>query len=294
MSKILANKVAVITGGSRGFGLAVARAYIQEGASVLVASRSQKSVDLAVDQLRKLGGRAEGATCDVSQRHQVHNLAIFALQTFGHFDVWVNNAGLSAPYGPTVMIDPDEFVRVVNTNILGTYYGSIYAMRHFLDRDQGKLINVLGRGHRQPAPLQNAYGSSKAWINQFTLALAAEYRHSGIGIFAFNPGMMETDLLEKVEVLEGYEERLKIFETIRHMWSNQPEVPAQKAVWLASSATDGKTGLKVNVLNPVRLLSGVIREGLRRLLGRPGPSLTTEITSVPAQLPNLNSDQGAA
>jgi glucose 1-dehydrogenase len=283
---ILADKVAVITGGTRGLGLAIARAYGQEGARVVIASRSAEAVERAVALLKEEGTQASGQPCDVSDLSQVQALADHALTAFGRFDVWVNNAGIAGPYGPTVHIWPKHFERVIQTNILGVYYGSLVAMRHFLPRGSGKLINVLGRGARQPVPLQNAYAASKAWARNFTLALADEYKDGGVGVYAFRPGMVDTDMLRKVEAVTGYQERVKALETVMRLWATPPEVPARKAVWLASAATDGRTGLEVNLLGAAGLVGGVIREGIRRLLRRPAPPIELEITTVePALTP---------
>ena len=285
MQKILENKIAVVTGGTRGLGLAIAKAYAQAGASVVIASRSQTSVDQALKILHAQSAKASGIICDMGEREQVEALADHAISSFGHFDIWVNNAGIAGPYGPTVHINPDEFVSVIKTNILGVYYGSIYAMRHFLPNSGGKLINMLGRGDRKPVAMQNAYTASKAWVRSFTLALAEEYKTSGVGIFAYNPGLMETDLMEKIEAVEGYEDRLKPLGMVMRMWANPPEVPAQKAVWLASSETDGRTGLVINELNFARIISGLVREGIRRLTGQPEPKRSFEVESVPPEIP---------
>jgi glucose 1-dehydrogenase len=285
MDRILENKVAVITGGTRGLGLAIAKAYGQAGASVVIASRSQLSVERALGILRGQGVQASGITCDVGEREQVKALAEHASSTFGHFDIWVNNAGMTPPYGPTIHINPEDFVRVIKTNILGVYFGSIYAMRHFLPDSGGKLINILGRGDRKPVAMQNGYTASKAWVRSFTLALAEEYKDSGVGVFAYNPGLMETDLMEKIEAVEGYEQRLKPLEMVMRMWANPPDVPAQKAVWLASSKTDGRTGLVINELNMRKLISGLLQEGFRRVTGSQSPESRFEIESVPPEIP---------
>ncbi len=285
MSKVLENKVAVVTGGTRGLGLAIAKAYSQAGAAVIIASRSQKSVDQALGILQADGAQAGGMACDVGERDQVQALAEYAVSTFGHFDIWVNNAGSAGPYGPTVHIDPDDFVRVIKTNILGAYFGSIYAMRHFLPKSSGKLINILGRGDTKPVAMQNAYTASKAWVRSFTVALAEEYKNSAVGIYAFNPGLMETAMMEKIEAVEGYEQRLKPLATVMRMWANPPEVPAQKAVWLASSETDGRTGLVINELNLLRILRGLVQEGIRRVSGQPAPESSFQVKSVPPEIP---------
>jgi glucose 1-dehydrogenase len=160
-----------------------------------------------------------------------------------------------------------------------------------LPRCSGKLINLLGRGTRRPVPFGNPYGSSKAWVRNFTLALAKEYKHSGVGVFAFNPGLVDTDLLRNVKVVAGYEARVKPLETIVRFWAKPPEVPAARAVWLASSATDGRTGLEINVLGPTALVKGVLREGLRRLTRRPDPTIELNVSSVPAAYDPIHQDE---
>jgi glucose 1-dehydrogenase len=279
--RTLEGKVAVVTGGTRGFGLAIASALADAGAAVMVASRSQPSVDDAVSRLRAQGHRSSGLIVDVSDILQVQALADRTLQEFGQFDIWVNNAGTAGPYGPTVDLTPEAFCTVIETNILGVYNGSRTAMRHFLAQRSGKLINILGAGSDRPVPNQNAYGSSKMWVRTFTLALAKENQGSGVGVFAFHPGMMLTDLLTDVEVVAGLEERMRVFPTIVRMWARPPEQPAQKVVWVASSATDGQTGRVIHYSNLAMMLGGALREGVRALLKRPAPPLDMRTKSVP-------------
>jgi glucose 1-dehydrogenase len=281
---LLSGRVAVITGGTRGLGYAIACAYAEAGASVVVGSRSADSVDKAIERLRQMGPAASGIPVDMADLSQARQLADHTLETFGHFDVWVNNAGVSSAYGPSIDIPPKNFLRTLNTNILGVYHGSAVAMQHFLSRGRGKLINLLGVGARGPVPLQNAYASSKAWVRSFTLALAREYRDSGVGVFAFQPGMVHTELLTNLEVVEGYEPRLKVFPTIIRLLANPPELAARKALWLASPATDGRTGLEVRAAGSLGMLRGVLREIGRRILRRPAPEVMLQIKSIPSAL----------
>ena len=281
----LDNKTVVITGGTRGFGLAMAQACAQAGAKLVICSRSREAVEQAVDHLRELGAQAGGIACDVSDLEQVQALAEYATKVFGGFDVWINNAGISPPYGPTIHVQPEDFVRTTQINLLGTYYGSLVAMRAFLKRGHGKLINILGVGDRKPQPMQNAYASSKAWILNFTKALAEEYNDSGVGVFALNPGMMDTDMLLDVEVVQGYEKRLDVLDTVMRVLSQQPEIPAQKAVWLASKKTDGRTGLVVRELTTLKMIRGALGELARRLSHRPGRPIDIHISPIEAAFP---------
>jgi glucose 1-dehydrogenase len=280
MSGILKDKVAVITGGSRGLGLAIALAYAREGAKIVVASRTQRSVDSAVELLRQAGAQATGLTCDVADITQVEALAEQARHKFGHIDIWVNNAGLSAPYGPTAHIPSQDIINVINTNIIGTYNGSVVAVRYFISQGHGKLINLLGRGDSGSVTYQNAYSSSKVWVRNFTKALAQEYKDSGIEIFGFNPGLVKTEMLSQVNALAGFEKRMNPLRFVTLLWGNEAEVPAQKALWLASSATDGKTSQMVTVLTTSFMLKRVLITSLRWLLRQPHEMANLNISTV--------------
>jgi glucose 1-dehydrogenase len=279
---ILEGKVAVVTGGTRGLGLAIAKAFANEGAAVVVASRSGQAVQDTVAALRGSEAQADGLATDVAKPAQVEALARHARLSFGRFDIWVNNAGVAGPYGPTMGLAPDAFHQVIQTNIAGTYNGARTAMSHFLTQGSGKLINLMGHGYKNPVPYQNAYSSSKAWCRSFTLALAEETKDSGVGVFAFNPGMVLTDLLTDIEVIEGSETRLSRFPSVLRMWAKPPEVAARKAAWLASSASDGKTGLVVNLFSPWKMMGGAAREGLNSLLKRPAVPIDLKLRTIPS------------
>jgi glucose 1-dehydrogenase len=282
----LQDKVIVITGSTRGLGLTIAHACAAEGAQVVVSSRSPEAVDRVVGELRASGRTATGMPCDVSDLAQVEALAAHAVESFERFDVWINNAGYAAPFGPSAHVPPQLFMRSVQTNIVGTYHGSIVALRAFLPQRRGKLINVLGRGSDgKPAAMQNAYAATKSWERVFTAAMAQEYKDSGVGIFAINPGMMSTEMLTDLTAVSGYESRLQAMPTIIRMWAKPPERPARKIVWLASSATDGKTGLEINEMTRGLMLSGALREGLRRLTRQPAAPIDMHVATVAAAIP---------
>lgn len=278
---ILDGRTAVVTGSTRGLGLAIARAYAREGADVVLCGRSQVALTHAVLEIKQRGQRASGIVADVGDLADVKRVAEHAVQTFGKIDIWVNNAGVAGVFGPTAALEPAIVERGVGTNILGVYYGSIVAIQQFQAQNTGgKLINMLGRGDRKPVPLQNAYAPTKAWVRSFSSALAKEYAGTGIGVYMLNPGLMDTDLMRQITVIRGFEERVKPLATVMQLWANPPAVPAEKAVWLASSATDGKTGVEKHVLTTAHLAGGLLRDAAQRLLRRPAPEVTLDIRSV--------------
>jgi len=277
----LDGKVAVITGSTRGIGLGIAEAYARAGAAVVIASRSQAAVEETVKHLQEAGGKAAGLACDVSVQSQVQALAEFAVKTFGKVDVWFNNAGLETAYGPTMSYSSEDFSRVVQTNIMGVYYGSQAALKLFLPQHSGKLINMVGRGYKGPVPYQNAYAASKAWVLSFTSSLAQEYAESGVSIFNFSPGLVITDMLTQFDIIEGYQHRLKNFPAVVRILGRTPDYPARKAVWAASRATDGKTGLLINSFTFQTVVAGAWKEGLRLLFHRPAEKIDIHMHSIP-------------
>ncbi len=285
----LEGKVAVITGSSRGFGFAMAQAFTREGASVVVSARSEPVVRQAIETLSGAGAHVSGMVADVGDLAQTQALAAHARQVFGHIDIWVNNAGASGPYGPTAALAPDRFERVIHTNILGVYHGSIVAIHTFQAQGGGgKLLNILGRGDDGKTPrYQNAYAPTKAWARAFTRGLASEYKDSGIGIYALNPGLMDTEFLRNAEAVAGYEDRLAPLSAVIRLWVNPPSVPAEEALPLVSAATDGKTGIERKVIGPRLLIGGLLKEGARILLRRPAPDTSLAITTIPAYTMSL-------
>ncbi len=285
---VLSGQVAVVTGATKGLGLAIAREFLNSGASVMIASRREAAVNETVASLGAACGDLARVRCmaaDVADLAQVEALGKAANGWHGHLDVWVNNAGITAPYGPSMALHPHAFTGVVHTNVLGTYHGSLVALRYLVPRGQGRLINILGRGDRQVVPYLATYGASKAWVRAFTLALASEYRATGVGIHAFNPGLMRTDFMTETEAITGFGSKLRALRVVLRLIGTDPEVPARTVVWLASRATEGKTGLEKAVFGRLGLMGHSAREGIAWLRGKVGP-VELKIREVPASGPS--------
>jgi NAD(P)-dependent dehydrogenase (short-subunit alcohol dehydrogenase family) len=280
----LSGKVAVITGGSRGLGFAIAMELARSGASVVIGSRNASSVAQAVDMIRRQGYSAAGLPGDVSNQNYHQSLSAFALKEFGHLDIWINNAGAAGPYGPTLEVPVADYLNVLSTNINGVYFGSLAAMDIFTKQHNGKLINILGRGWNGPVAYQNAYAPTKVWIKNFTLALADEYKTSGVGVFSINPGMILTDLLTRVQVITGHEEKLKVFPMVIRILANTADVPAKKVVWIASDATNGKTRKVYQVTNTGHMLKNGLKVLFSKLIRKPLSTIGLQMESIPGRL----------
>lgn len=231
---MLAGRVAVVTGSSRGLGFAMARVLGHHGASVVLASRSDADVAAAVERLRTEGIEASGRRCDMAELADVEALREEAL-AHGTLDIWVNNAGTSGVYGPTASTPVEDFATVVRTNILGTFHGSRVALPVFLGQGHGDLVNVYGQGDEGPVALQNAYASSKRWVRQFTETLRAETKDSSVRVHGMNPGLVITDMLGSVTSQAGYEQRLGGLQVVVGLWGQTPEVAAQPLLRLVTS-----------------------------------------------------------
>lgn len=268
---VLSGRVAVITGSSRGLGFAMARLLGRRGATVVLASRSDTAVTTAVDCLREEGVTAYGRRCDVGVLTDVEALRDEACR-YGMLDIWVNNAGAPGVFGPTASTPVDDFTRVVQTNILGTFHGSRVALPVFLAQGHGDLVNVYGHGDQGPVVLQNAYASSKRWVRQFTGTLRAETKGAGVRVHGLNPGLVTTDLLGRVTTQPGYERRLGGLPIVVALWGQTPEHAARPLLDLVTSDT-----AEFRDLTKATMLT----RGVRNLLGgrlRRGRRMPLEIT----------------
>ena len=182
--KKLNDQVMVVTGASSGIGLATARAAAKGGAKLVLAARNGDALRELADEIARAGGEAFAYEADVGDEAAVAHLARAAVERFGRFDTWVNNAGTSV-YGEMTEIATDDHRRVFETNFWGTVYGSLEAARHFRGRAGrygGALINVGSILSDRAIPIQGMYCASKHAVKGFTDSLRMELELAGVPV----------------------------------------------------------------------------------------------------------------
>jgi 3-oxoacyl-[acyl-carrier protein] reductase len=184
-------KVAIVTGGSRGIGLAIARALVGRGASVVVTGTGEATVGAAA---RQLGERALGLRADVRKYDEVERLMTAAVERFGGIDALVNNAGVGV-FEPVSTMSLESWQRVFDTNLTGVFHCVRAALPHLRARQGGWIINISSLASTNPFPNAAAYCASKAALNAFTESLMQEVRHDGIRVASVLPGSVRTGFM---------------------------------------------------------------------------------------------------
>ncbi len=189
----------VVTGGSRGFGYALAQAFLEQGRDVLLCGRDAVRIESAVSCLSTppdARGRVAGVTCDVRDKAAAQAVWDEAAARFGGVDIWVNNAGVRQSGEALWELDEEDVEQVVRTNLLGVIFGSQIAMTGMLRQGGGQIFNVEGfGGNGMLRRGLNLYGTSKRAVAHFTRALAREAVGTPVRVGLLRPGMMVTDLL---------------------------------------------------------------------------------------------------
>lgn len=265
----LRGKAAVITGGTRGIGRAIAERYGKAGARVFVASSQADAVERATAELRAQGVACAGAACDVSDIDQVQALLRRAVDAFGQVDIWVNNAAVSGPFGPTAEVPPAEWRRVIEVNLFGCYNGCATVLPHMLARRGGKIINVSGGGAVRAQRFLSAYSTSKAAIVRLTEGLARDYKdHPYLTFNVLTPGMVPTDMMNNFRTVGEGAELIRGLPRIMGIFGTTAEETADMALHMASSATDGVSGKVFELMPRRRVLWRLATAALRgRLAG---------------------------
>ena len=206
--KKLRDQVMVFTGASSGIGLVTARMAAGRGARLVLAARSEQELRRLAEEINARGGRAVPVVADVGREEDVRRIAETAVQRFGGFDTWVNNAGVSI-FGRLEEVPTEDLRRLFETNFWGVVYGSLAAVRHLKQRG-GALINVGSVASDRAFPLQGMYSASKHAVKGFTDALRMELEKEGapVSVTLIKPAGIATPLGRHAGTYLGVEPNL--------------------------------------------------------------------------------------
>ena len=238
----LKDKVAIVTGASRGIGEAIARKFCQEGASVMLCSRSAESVAAIAEALSSDGGDAKSTQANISNKTDVEALVDLTLEEFGSVDILVNNAGITRDTLFMRMKDED-WDAVIQTNLTGTAYCMRAVTRPMMRQRGGRIINISSVIGIVGNAGQANYAASKAGIIGLTKSVAKEVGSRGITVNAITPGFITTDMTEKISEAD----QQKMLGMIPAASFGTPEDVAETALFLASDAARYITGQAIQV-----------------------------------------------
>ena len=235
----LSDKVAVITGGSRGLGAAMARAFAAHGANVVIASRKLENCEaLASDIESESGQTCIGAAYHAGNWEDGESLMGLVAERFGRIDVLVNNAGMSPLYESLAEVSEDLYDKVLNVNLRGPFRLSALAGRMMADQEGGSIINVSSVAAVRPAPTELPYGMAKAGVHALTLGLARAYAPK-VRVNCIMPGPFLTDI-SKAWDMEAFEKNARV--NIPLGRGGEPEEVVGAALYFASDASSYTTG----------------------------------------------------
>ena len=188
----LEGKISIITGGGTGIGLGIARAFVKEGAKVVLAARNLPRLEEAANELQGLGGTVEVVPTDVTQEAEVQSLFSKTMDTFGRLDIQVNNSG-AFDGGPIDEITLETWNKVIGVNLTGVFLCTREAMRIMKTQKGGRIINIGSISSRMPRMNSAPYTSSKHAVTGLTKSTALEGRPYGISAGALHPGNVEVE-----------------------------------------------------------------------------------------------------
>ncbi len=234
----LAGKVAIVTGGSRGIGRAIALAFAREGARVAVVSRTESNCDKVVAEIVQLGGTAISIGADIASETDMARMAAHTKAKCQRIDILVNCAAVNLPYKTVTELTLAEWNWVLGVNLTGTFLACRAVAPHMTAQGSGKIINIASLGGRVGAAGRSPYRASKAALLNFTECLAAELKTSGIDVNAICPGAVATEMLHDITGGKMPPDAMP------------PEDIAAVAVFLASDESRAVTGSTIEAYGP--------------------------------------------
>jgi 3-oxoacyl-[acyl-carrier protein] reductase len=244
------DKVAIITGASRGLGKAMALTLAREGANIAIWEIEMEGAEQTAKEVRKLGRKAFSQSVDITDSSQVNAAGEKVIQEFGKVDILVNNAGLVSP-APTILELPDErWLKEINVDLTGTFYCTKAVLNHMIEQRSGKIINIASLAGELGRPITSAsYSSAKAGVLGLTMSVAMSVAKYGINVNAICPGIIITEIHESY----SEEQLVKLQADIPFNRGGvegvhgRPQDVADAALFLASNESDYITGTRIRV-----------------------------------------------
>lgn len=253
MSSVVANKNILITGASRGLGLAIAQAMWREGANLFLVARSGDKLSQLRDELvvtAKKNQKVEIVAADLAEPQVISHIMAEVGKHHHQIDILVNNAAIQGPIGPILENDWHSWQKTIQVNLMASIALCRACLLPMIKSGRGKIINLSGGGATTPRPNFSAYAVSKVGLVRFSETLAEEVREFNIDVNCIAPGMMNSELL--AEVVEAGPDRAgrKEYEQAveRQKNSSIPDRAVELCLYLASAASDGLTGKLISAV----------------------------------------------
>jgi len=235
----LDGKVAVVTGGSRGFGKAIALGLAEAGADVVVASRTQADLDAVAQEIKSIGRESLAIACDMLDRASIENLANKTIEKFGKIDILVNNAGQGWTL-PFLKMSEEQWDQILNINLKGYFLCTQIIGQYMFKAKSGRVINISSAMGSYPLPYMAPYAASKGGINAMTKSVAQEWATRGITVNAIAPSYFDTDINKSAKEDE-MTTKLIMSKTPVRRWGKVEELVGL-VIYLASDCSSFMTG----------------------------------------------------
>jgi len=236
----LAGRRAVITGGGRGIGAAVAEALADRGAAVVVSARTTDEIESVAAGVRDRGGRAWAVTCDVTEPGQIEALAAAGVELMGGVDILVNNAGI-ARSAPLKALSLEEWNLIQSVNVTGVFLCTQALLPGMIERNWGRVVNIASIAGKMGAPYIAAYSASKHAVIGFTRSVAMEVATTGVTVNAVCPGYVDTpmtaDSVQNIVDKTGHDPEL-VMKNLRAMSPQNRLMESEEVAYLVASLCD--------------------------------------------------------